>query len=360
MSEDKAEAPVGDSTANDNTQVTIKTNDVAGHKSAPGQDIQTTRTRWTNRYTFVNAAVGAAIGLGNVWKFPYLTFKHGGPTFILTYILAVFVIGIPMLILELTLGQKMQRGSAGSMRGIVPRLAGFGWVASFAGFVVSLSYNVLLGLVAIYLIGSGSTPWSSDNLVRVPGCATAEMAKTSSEEIYLYNQVVKLYGDRTCEPWKPGQLSNFATPLFISTLINWLLIGTSLFFGPRLIEYKAVVTVPLRFLLLIIFVIKFAGLNSSVNGDGIGYYMGQNFPLPPDGSGKTSYMTFENVASSLFPDAYIQVLFSISVCYGTMFAYGSYNRTKKPVIQDSLIIIFLDFLFAFIAGFGVWGGIGYL
>ena len=148
--------------------------------------------------------------------------------------------------------------------------------------------------------------------------------------------------------------------MFISTLINWLLIGTSLFFGPRLIEYKAVLTVPLRFLLMIIFVIKFAGLNSSVNGDGIGYYMGQNFPLPPDGSGKTSYMTFENVASSLFPDAYIQVLFSISVCYGTMFAYGSYNRTKKPVIQDSLIIIFLDFLFAFIAGFGVWGGIGYL
>lgn len=64
----------------------------------------------------------------------------------------------------------MQRGSAGSMRGIVPRLAGFGWVASFAGFVTSLSYNVILGLVAIYLIGSGSSPWASDKLERVPAC----------------------------------------------------------------------------------------------------------------------------------------------------------------------------------------------
>jgi SNF family Na+-dependent transporter len=58
------------------------------------------------------------IGLGNIWKFPYLTFKHGGVTFILAYAIALFVVGIPMLILELTLGQKMQRGSAGALRGI--------------------------------------------------------------------------------------------------------------------------------------------------------------------------------------------------------------------------------------------------
>jgi len=95
----------------------------------------------------------------------------------------------------------MQRGSAGSMRGIVPRLAGFGWVASFAGFITSLSYNVILGLVAIYLIGSGSSPWASSNSMRAPGCETAEMASTPSEEIYLYNKVVMLYGDRTCSPW---------------------------------------------------------------------------------------------------------------------------------------------------------------
>jgi SNF family Na+-dependent transporter len=62
----------------------------------------------------------------------------------------------------------------------------------------------------------------------------------------------------------------------------------------------------------------------------------------------------------LFSDAYGQAFFSIGVCYGTMFAYGSYNKTKKPVIVDTFLIVFTDFLFAFIAGFGVWGGIGYL
>ena len=115
-------------------------------------DIVTSRPRWKNRATFVVSTVGCAIGLGNAWKFPYFTSKHGGLTFLATYLLVLFVVGLPMLILELTLGQKMQRGSAGSMRGIVPRLAGIGWVSSWCGFVTSLSYSVLLGMCLVYLI----------------------------------------------------------------------------------------------------------------------------------------------------------------------------------------------------------------
>jgi len=117
-----------------------------------------------------------------------LTFKHGGITFILTYLWALFIVGIPMLILELTLGQKMQRGSAGSMRGIVPRLAGIGWVASFSGFVTSLTYNVLLGISIIFLLKSGSEPWAAKNFdkVRSLSCSTAELMQKPAEEIYLY------------------------------------------------------------------------------------------------------------------------------------------------------------------------------
>lgn len=121
-------------------------------KAPPAGDIKTNRPRWMNRATFVVSTVATVIGIGNVARFPYLTFKHGGIRFILVYIYALFIIGIPMLVLELTLGQKMQRGSAGSMRGIVPRLAGFGYVASWSGFVTALTYNILLGMSIIYLL----------------------------------------------------------------------------------------------------------------------------------------------------------------------------------------------------------------
>ena len=153
---------------------------------AAKDDIQTDRPRWRNNWFFVISTVGCAIGVGNVWRFPYLTFKHGGTTFIFTYIWALFIVGVPMLILELTLGQKMQRGSAGSMRGIVPRLAGIGWVASFSGFVTSLIYNILLAMCILYLLMSGSEPWSDKNYKRTVSCQTADMMKKPSEEIYLY------------------------------------------------------------------------------------------------------------------------------------------------------------------------------
>ena len=125
-------------------------------KVSSKDDITIDRPRWMNRWTFLISTVSAAIGIGNVWRFPYLSFKHGGSTFIYTYLYSLFIIGVPMLILELTLGQKMQKGSAGSMRGIVPRLAGIGYVASFSGFVTALTYNILLGMSIIYLLQSGS------------------------------------------------------------------------------------------------------------------------------------------------------------------------------------------------------------
>ena len=67
-------------------------------------DVTNGRDRWGNRTLFIIATVGSCIGLGNIWKFPYLVFKHGGLSFIITYILMLFLIGIPMLLLELTLG----------------------------------------------------------------------------------------------------------------------------------------------------------------------------------------------------------------------------------------------------------------
>jgi SNF family Na+-dependent transporter len=83
--------------------------------------------------------------------------------FVIAYVLALIVVGLPMLILELTLGQKMQRGSAGAIRGILPRFSGAGWAATFAGFITCVIYVLMLGLVGTYLIESGNKPWKVSN-----------------------------------------------------------------------------------------------------------------------------------------------------------------------------------------------------
>ena len=325
----------------------------------------TERPRWKNRATFVTALIGNAIGVGNVYRFPYLTFKHDGVSFLLAYLWVLVVAGIPLVILELTLGQKMQRGSAGAMRGIVPRLAGFGWVASFCGFVTSMVYNVVLGMCLVYLVQSGSQPWSAKNFnhTRPLGCQTAAMTPTPAEEVYLYLNVTKLYGSDSCSAFQEGDESRFAGGLFLANVLCWVFMAGSLAFGPKVIELKALLTVPLRFILLIVFVVDFAGLNSEAKGDGQSWYLGgKRLPLPTQGGeGGVEYRAYDAaVAGQLFSDAYQQVFFSIGVCYGTLFAYGSYNPPRQPVISAAFIVGFVDTLFSFIAGFGVWGGIGYL
>jgi len=226
-----------------------------------------------------------------------LTFKHDGVSFLLAYLWVLLIAGIPMIILELTLGQKMQRGSAGSMRGIVPRLAGFGWVASFCGFVTCMVYNVVLGMCLVYLVNAGSQPWSSKNFnaTRPLGCQTAGMMPTPAEEVYLYLNVTKLYGSESCSAFQEGDESNFAGGLFIGNLLCWLFITSSLAVGPKVIELKAIVSVPLRFILIIIFAINYAGLNSDVNGDGQAWYLGgKKLPLPTQpGEGGVEYRAYD-------------------------------------------------------------------
>lgn len=228
--------------------------------------------------------MGYAIGLGNIWRFPYLTFKHGGITFVLAYLWALLIVGMPMLLLELTLGQKMQRGSVGSLRGITPRLAGVGWAASFSGFITCLVYNVLLGMSLVYLVQSGgdAQPWTEKNLQRPLACQTAALMGTPPAEIYLFLNVTSLYGEASCSTFEEGDGGRFSTGLFIANLICWAAIFAGVVVGPKLIQGVALVSVPLRFIFLIILVIHYTGLNSEENGKGIGWYLGgEPFPLPP-------------------------------------------------------------------------------
>lgn len=324
------------------------------------QDITTDRMRWRNRGLFILSTVGSCIGLGNIWKFPYLTFKHGGIAFILTYLAFMIVVGVPMLILELTLGQKMQRGSVGSLRGITPRLAGAGWAASFAGFITCIVYNILLGLTLVYLFKSGSQPWADNKYERTLSCDTAENNVTPSTELYLYMNVTNVLGLNDCERFELNRDSNrFSGFLFLCVVITWVICFLMVCRGPKSIQYGAAITATLPFILLVVLIIIYMNINNKYEGMGLQFYFGaEKFPYPENELGQVVYQDPTTERDSLAQDALLQVFFSVGVCYGIMYAYGSYNPTKKPVIMDSFIIAFLDLIFSILAGFIVFGCIG--
>jgi hypothetical protein len=125
------------------------------------------RQRWFGEWTFIIAAIGSAIGLGNFWRFPYLCFKHGGGLFFVPYLVCLFLLGLPMLMLEFSLGQKFQRGDIGVFRGIHPRLAGIGMASVFCAFAITFYYTVVIGWAVVYFFVSFKSPlpWSTQNII---------------------------------------------------------------------------------------------------------------------------------------------------------------------------------------------------
>ena len=121
------------------------------------------RQRWMSGWTFVIAAIGSAIGLGNFWRFPYLCYKHGGGLFFVPYFCCLFLLGLPMLMLEFSLGQKFQRGDIGVFRGMHPRLAGIGISSVYCAFAITFYYCVIIGWSLVYFCASfwSPLPWSS-------------------------------------------------------------------------------------------------------------------------------------------------------------------------------------------------------
>jgi SNF family Na+-dependent transporter len=120
------------------------------------------RQRWAGSTTFILAAIGSAIGLGNFWRFPYLTFKWGGGIWFIPYLIALMFLGLPMMMLELSLGQLFQRGDIGVFRGIHPRLYGVGLASVFSAFAINLFYTYLIAIAGCYFWAAfvNPLPWS--------------------------------------------------------------------------------------------------------------------------------------------------------------------------------------------------------
>lgn len=121
------------------------------------------RPVWLNRPTFILASIGSAIGLGNFWRFPYLTYKYGGAYFFFPYLMCLFFMGIPLLLMELSLGQKFQRGDISVFRGINKRLAGIGFASVFSAYIITWYYTVIISWSLVYFAAAfkNPLPWSA-------------------------------------------------------------------------------------------------------------------------------------------------------------------------------------------------------
>lgn len=262
------------------------------------------RGTWGSKLKFVLAAAGSAIGLGNVWRFPTYTGLHGGAAFVLIYILAVCIVGIPLLIAELTIGRHTQRNPVGAFRAISPKSkwVGVGYLGILTGVFILSYYSVIAGWVIgyIFVTASGSFKGGDEELIR------------------------KIFEIVTTNP-------------FICTLLLFVVIAITTYIISRGvqkgIEGWTKVLMPILFILLVGLAIRSLTLPGASKG--IQFY------LSPD---------LSKIDSLVIIGAIGQALFSLSLGMGTMLTYGSYLSKKEDLFSSSLWVAFADTGVAFTAG----------
>lgn len=263
------------------------------------------RENWGSRFGFIMAAAGFSIGLGNIWRFPYLVGTNGGGAFVLVYLIICLVIGIPLFTMEMSLGRKTQLNPVEGMRSLTKKGSPwvlFGWFGVIAAFVILTYYIQIMGWIAAYIVKM----------------ASGQLAGLSADG---YTQA---FADFTSNPLLVAGFT------LACVIIIGLISAKGLENG---IEKACKIMMPTLFIMLIILAIRSLTLPGAM--EGLKWYLKVDF----------SKITGKSILAALG-----QCFFSIGIASGGAFVYGSYLKKDSNIPTDGLIIVGFDTLAALIAG----------
>lgn len=272
---------------------------------------QKTRSSFSSRIGFVLAAAGSAVGLGNLWRFPYLAAQHGGGIFLLVYIVLAITFGFALMITEIAIGRKTRLSCIGAYRALDRRFGFLGWIATLVPVIITPYYCVIGGWVMKYLFTflTGNAAAAADN-----GGFFSAFTGFDAGSI-------------------PATMLDFSgpTPWF---LIYVLLTTAVVIFGVEKGIEKAS-----RFMMPVLAVLSIAVAVYSLTIDGA--MTGLKYYLLPD---------FSQFSASTVLGALGQLFYSMSLAMGIMITYGSYMKKENLLEHSVTQIEIFDTLFAFIAG----------
>jgi len=283
------------------------------------------RDRWTGRVPFIFAAIGSAIGLGNVWRFPYITYEYGGGTFLIPYVIGLFVLGIPWMMMEFGMGRFFQRSAPGVFESIGKKWEWLGWWPVWVAFLIVTYYTVIIAWSLHYAISSATVAW---------GIGEAGAAGAGD---YFFGTVLQLSSG-------PGVLGAPVWSILGLLALVWVVLFFVMFKGARVIGRVSVWLVIIPWVLLAVLVIRGLTLPGAV--DGLNYYLTPDFAVL--GQGEVWFAAFSQIA------------FTLSLGMAGMFAYGSFIAKKADVTNNAFITSFSDAATAFFAGFAVFSTVGFI
>ncbi len=309
-------------------------------------NIEEKRESWGSRVSFLLACIGYAVGLGNIWRFPYNVYKSGGGAFLVPYFIMLFLCGIPLLLMEMAVGQYTRRGPIGALDKLCPILKGAGVGTVIISFFLSTYYNVILSWTLFYLGASfhDPLPWiGCDNDWNTESCFDLENATISSNDSVASTQE---YFDHHVLKMSDGITSagSLRVELFLLLIAAWVMVYLCLWRGVALTGKIVYLTACVPCFLLIGFAVR--GLTLT------GASKGLEFFFKPDWSRILEVKIWVNAASQVFN--------SIGIGFGSLIAFSSYNKFRGPVLRDTLIVTFVDAIVSIVCGIAVFSVLGNL
>ncbi len=268
-------------------------------------DSEKTRGSWGSRAGFVIAAAGSAIGLGNIWKFPYIVGQNGGGAFVIVYLICIALIGLPIMLAEFTIGRKTHKNPVGAYKDICPQGLWFlvGGMGVLAGFLILSFYSVVAGWTIAYIVKSIF--------------ATVTHFESASD-------AGKYFGEFAANPLETLFYHTIFMVLCMSIVIKGVRSG---------IERWCTILMPTLLFILVLLVIRSLTLD--------GAWEGVVFYLKPDFSKLTAHGVLVALGHAFF---------SLSLGMGAMITYGSYLSEKENLASSALIVGVLDTVIALLAG----------
>ncbi|XP_032810155.1 sodium- and chloride-dependent creatine transporter 1 [Petromyzon marinus] len=318
------------------------------------------RETWTRQMDFIMSCVGFAVGLGNVWRFPYLCYKNGGGVFLIPYILIALFGGIPVFFMEIALGQFMKQGSIGVWN-ISPIFQGLGLSSMVIVFFCNTYYILVLTWGLYYFIHCFATtlPWATcGNPWNKPTCSegaghcmllNGTNGTTNQSECMnqgaLTSPVVEFWERKVLRISDGlGSTGSVSWELLLCLVAVWLLVYFCVWKGVKSTGKVVYFTATFPYLVLIILFIN--GMTLPGSYDGIMYY------LKPDWS--------KLGQPQVWIDAGTQIFFSYAIGLGALSALGSYNRFNNNCYRDTFILALVNSGTSFFAGFVVFSTLGFM